>query len=252
TGSIESEEVRFIQGDLVTTTNGTFTIPFENVSAALKVVATPHIATDNRIRLEISFTADEFISANSNTRLTRELRTTATLSSGQILAMGGLLRNDTLSSETFTPIVGKIPLAGIFFRGENRDDTVSNIVLLASPIIIEPRQATAVKKQYAKDKIAEVILYENRQENLRDPVYNLFFKEEPLKDMMNEYFLESSNMQDVSVPYNKGPVRIITKKKPVLKEPRPSRMTELKELLAYQDNVPPRRTKARTKGSLKV
>lgn len=250
TGSVESEEVRFIQGDLVTTTNGTYTIPLENVSAALKVVATPHIANDNRIRLDIGFTADEFISTSSNTRLTRGLKTTATLSSGQILAMGGLLRNDTLALETYTPIVGKVPLAGVFFRGENRDDTITNVVLFASPIIIEPRQAQAAKKQYTQEKISDVILYENILENPQDPVYRLFFRDEPTYATMNEYFSESSNMQDIFIANRKGSTALITKKKPILKN-RTFRVNELKDLLV-QDTPPQRRIKGPTKASLKV
>ena len=251
TGSIESEEIRFIQGDLVTTTNGTFTIPLENVSAGLKIVATPHIASDNRLRLEISFTADEFISTNSNTRLTRELRTTATLASGQILAMGGLLRNDTLGLQTFTPIAGKVPLAGVFFRGENKDSTVTNIVLLASPIIIEPRKSHPLKKQVIKEKVAEVILHENIQTNPRDPLYSLFFKDEPTKETIDEYFLESSNVQDLASTTLHSPKLIAQKKQPV-RDTKPFFMHDLKELLAYADTPPLRRTKSPLKGSIKV
>lgn len=251
-GSIESEEIRFVQGDLVTTTNGTYTIPFENISASLKIEAIPHIASDDRLRLEISFTADEFISANTNTRLTRQLRTTATLASGQILAMGGLLRSDTVEHNTYTPVVGKVPLGGVFFRGENRDDTITNIVLLASPIILEPRKSAAIKKVYAQEKIADVILYENIQENPRDPIYNLFFQDTPIRDTMNDYFSHTSNMQDVVIPTSKLPVRLIAQKRPILKDTKPFRIHELKELLACEDALPPRRTKPLPKGSIKV
>ncbi|MBA3751311.1 hypothetical protein H0X06_00725 [Candidatus Dependentiae bacterium] len=241
TGSIESEEIRFLQGDLVTTANGTFTIPLENVSATLKVVVTPHIASEDRVRLDIGFTADEFVSTNSNTRLTRGLKTTATLASGQILAMGGLLRNDTLSRETFTPLLGKVPLAGVFFRGENKDETITNIVLLASPTIIEPRKTDIIKNEKTREKVAEVILHENVHQQTRDPLYNLFFQE-PENHMVRSYFQESTNLQDIGLSPHDKPIKLIATKKPLQKQEETFKIDTLKELLAFED-LPPVRKK---------
>ena len=98
-GSVESQEIIRTKGDLSVVTGGSFTIPVIDLAATIKVEAVPHIMTENKVRLDIALTVEEFVSGTLN-RLTRYMKTTSTLHNNQILAMGGLIRSATIELET--------------------------------------------------------------------------------------------------------------------------------------------------------
>lgn len=196
-GSIESQDIRRTSGDLSTVSNGSFTIPIEDVPATLKVEAVPHILTDEKIRLDIALTVEQFV-GNTFNRLTRSLSTTATLKNGQILAMGGLLQNAKIELETNTPFFARIPLIGWFFKGRSYEYAKTNITLFVSPTVISPKKRAVSTKKTA-DKICESQEV-NRKEffDMRDPVSRIFFKSHN-HDLFNQYLRESTNLPDMKI-----------------------------------------------------
>ena len=109
-----------------------------DVSATIKVVATPHIVSDDRLRLDIGFTVEYFVGTQL-TRLTRGLKTTATLASNQISLWEDFSKELPMRTLTRTPILGSIPIIGWFARGDREEDILANIVLFVCPTIIEPK-----------------------------------------------------------------------------------------------------------------
>ncbi len=79
--------------------NGSYTIPIEDVPATLKVEAIPHILSEDKIRLNLALTVEQFIGSTFN-RQTRSIQTTSTLRQGQILAMGGIIQDSKIEIET--------------------------------------------------------------------------------------------------------------------------------------------------------
>ena len=178
-GSIDTTETRRGTGDMVTTTSGTFTIPLEDITATINVTTVPHIISQNRLRLTIGFTVEEFL-GSTTTRMSRELKTTATLSSGEILAMGGLLRVDVRDRETFTPLIGYVPLIGTFFRQTDVQTIRKNLTLFVMPTIIDIRLRTQWSKKTEEFLCEHFRTSEAPQHpsDDQDPLRRLFFDQQ--------------------------------------------------------------------------
>ena len=233
-GIVETQEIRRFRGDLITSTEGTFTIPIEDVTAALNVEITPHIAYTDRVRLDIKFTDIQFINRAQLTRLTRELRTTATLSSGQILAMGGIIRDDIVDTVTATPLLSRIPLIGQLFRGNSAQNTQVAIVLFVSPTIIQPAFNKAATT-FTQGKIARVNqdISDTMIDNLKDPITHIFFKRQPTDSIVHQFLNKSANLSSDTLS------KQLLKPKPsvTLSEPELPKFDKLKELLACEDST---------------
>ncbi len=230
-GSIESQEIRRTNGDLVTVSNGSYTIPIVDVPATIKVEAIPHILSEDKVRLEIALTIEQFVGTTFN-RLTRSLKTTSTLRDGQILAMGGLINVAKIELETNTPFFARIPLVGWFFKGRSYEDVKTNVTLFVSPTIIEPRKRKGLTR-----KTRDRICFSNEVDDQeffdqRDPISRIFFKEHN-NQIYNQFLRESSNMPDLRVEDCTAPVELLkTPKTP--KASKSFKINELKELLAQQ------------------
>ncbi len=235
-GSIESSQIRRVNGELVTTTNGSYTIPLIDLTATFKITATPRIASEDRVRLDIEFTSDEFQSPTSNTRLTHYLNTTATLSPGQILAMGGLLRIDENDTITRTPIIGRIPLVGNFFRGTNLETIQTNVCLFASPLIIKPISRKPLTDK-TKDKIREISPDTVSPYNERDPISRLFFKQ-PQERIVRDMCSDSTNLNTFISEVDIKQINLLKKNKPLEKKDAPLKKDQLTQLLAGLDKLP--------------
>ena len=228
-GSVEAVELRRDQGDLVTTTDGSFTIPIEDVEASLRVSATPHVLSQDRLRLDIGFTSEEF-QGSSFTRFTRGLKTTATLSSGQILVMGGLMRTEKNDFVTQTPVFGYIPLLGFLFKNRNRMAARTNIALLVSPTIIGP-----YSRKPLTEKTHNRICLSSEEDDYcdeRDPIHHIFLKSPPNR-LINNFYAASENLSDFTQEACKPePVKLITPTR-MKRYTRPYNSDVLKELLAH-------------------
>ena len=67
---------------------------------------------------------------------TRALRTSSRLQDGQALLIGGLLSDSTSSNTSSTPGLQNMPLIGRLFRGFNRSDQTTELIVLVNPVIL--------------------------------------------------------------------------------------------------------------------
>ena len=210
-------------------------IPIVDVPATIKVEAIPHILTEDKVRLEIGLTIEQFVLSTFN-RLTRSLHTTSTLRNGQILAMGGLLQTAKVELETNTPFWGRIPLIGWLFKGRNYQDIKTNVTLFVSPTIIEPR-----KRKPLTQRTRDRICFSNESDAVeffdqRDPVARLFFDKHS-NHIYNSLLQKSSNLSDLRVEDCTVPTEPVGLLKSPKAQPRNKsfKMNQLKELLAQQE-----------------
>ena len=192
-GSIDSTETRQTTGELVQGTDGSFIIPVDEVPATINITAIPHIVSEDKLRLNIGFTIDEYQSTTSFTRFTRELKTTATLHSGQILAMGGIMRIDTQDTNTNTPILGNIPLLGIFFRSTKNISIRRNLTLFVMPTILNPRSRWTEKTKQLICENQEAVLHEVFDD--REPIVRLFFNKTN-RQQLDDFIADGTNLLD--------------------------------------------------------
>lgn len=166
-------------------TGGTTTQTRKWIPADLSVKITPRISSTDTVNLQVlvninQFSSSVFNNADPNTanQITRNVTTNANVHSGHVLALGGLTRVDSAVDQLETPILGKIPIIGWFFKNRTNTTYKNNLTVFISPTIIEPRLRGGVTSytkhhvQLAKSYSREGMLFDN----LRDPITRWFFR----------------------------------------------------------------------------
>jgi len=113
--TLTNQELRRRVGDAIPGAAGVITVEIIDLPATLQVQMIPRLSSLHHLSLQVAIDINNFIDANSDTRLTRRVNTNANLESGQVLVIGGLastVQNDII---TGTPILSQIPLIGPFF-----------------------------------------------------------------------------------------------------------------------------------------
>ncbi|MGB5324903.1 MAG: hypothetical protein WBN40_05695, partial [Pseudomonadales bacterium] len=80
-----------------------------------------------------------------------EIKTSALVRDGQVLVLGGLIREDRVTNQTSVPILGKIPLLGRLFRSYSDSKTRNNLMVFIRPIILKEEMQIAglTRQRYA-------------------------------------------------------------------------------------------------------
>lgn len=181
---------------------GATSIQFKKINANLTVKITPRISSEDTVNLQvfIDISAYESASATNNTILKRFLQTNASIKSGGIFAIGGLIRTTNNNTVSETPLLGKIPIIGWFFKRKSKDVIKNNLTVFMSPTIIEPRLRSGINehtegyidlaKNYSQDALFD---------SLKDPVTRWFFREEIDTSKVMDKFVE----KDEALPVQK-------------------------------------------------
>lgn len=110
--------------------------------AGITLTITPHISTDDYLRLEIALKIDQFTSppvAGSITpppKTTRELKGLVTVPDREIIVIGGLTSEDDNEVVNKIPILGDIPFLGALFRNTSVTRRKKNLYVFLTPHII--------------------------------------------------------------------------------------------------------------------
>lgn len=227
---VKVDETRILQGNDEATNSGTIKINKIPVAAGITIKLTPKIhgadqtgraSVNLQIDLDISQFKTEFVASSAgqqaeNPMVKRIINTNATLKTGEILALGGLMRVDSSNSESQTPILGKIPLIGWLFKSRAAQKTRTNLTVFIRATVVEP-EIMSKMGTYTKDYInlADEFSREGGLfEGVRDPVTRWFFgQEDDARVKMNSYTeiykkpvsteeLRIVNLQDLPNKYN--------------------------------------------------
>jgi len=153
---IVAREVPFITGQFTTNVGTTTTVnvgddtavnavnPFQTIErkdVGITLRITPQINAGNTVRLEIeheiSNVSDINIQAASDIITDkRSIKTTVEVEDGQIIVLGGLIRDDVVGTVEWVPILGKIPLIGALFRRKSKSAVKTNLMIFLQPRII--------------------------------------------------------------------------------------------------------------------
>jgi general secretion pathway protein D len=156
---------------------------FDNMDATLKVEVTPQINSDGMISLDIVVSIVNFISGSTATNVAtqnREIRTKAIVSDREVLALGGLIRNNSTQNKAKTPLLGDIPFLGWLFKNESADDVRDSLLILFSTQIIDPLNPSAAARftQHHIDDYYGTLDAMNYVVDKKDPIYRMFFQED--------------------------------------------------------------------------
>jgi pilus assembly protein CpaC len=129
---------------------GTTTIEYKQFGVSLAF--TPTVLADGRIsmrvRPEVSTLTDSTVSINGYNIPgfnTRRAETTVELGSGQSFMIGGLLNNTNSGSLDKAPFLGDLPIIGALFRSQNFRRQETELVIIVTPYLVKPINATQVK-----------------------------------------------------------------------------------------------------------
>ena len=158
---VVGSEVPFITGQTSGTGNDNpfTTITRKNVGLILKV--TPQINEGDTIRLKIeqetSRVSDAAVEAASDVVTdTRSIKTTVLVDDGQLLVLGGLIKNDVKRSIIKVPLLGDVPLLGAFFRTESARNERTNLMVFLRPSILRTKESgqvlTGGKYRYIREQ----------------------------------------------------------------------------------------------------
>lgn len=158
------QNVPFVTGSFTSTadsaTNPFQTIERENVGITLKV--TPHVNEGDAVVLDIS----QEVSSLSGLSVTsaasdiitneRKIETKVLAIDGQIVVLGGLIKDDVQDAQQKVPLLGDIPFLGRLFRSDAERVTKQNLMIFIRTTIIRDNEqlagASAEKYRYIRDQ----------------------------------------------------------------------------------------------------
>ena len=248
---IEIKEVRLLRGPASGSQGGSIVAKNENVDASLKVYITPRISIsdirENTVNMQVTIDINEYKSTTNDTRITRNVTTNATVVTGDVLALGGLIRTNETDTLRETPVLSKIPVIGWLFKKRAKSKQRTNLTVFISPTIIEPRLRSGVG-EYTQDYLSITKEYAKSGElfdSLKDPITRWFFTEESATEKFTKDFMKYDNTDKTPMPHQSSEK---SGKKPVLAqatqqaapniimEQQKEQMEQLKDLFQEVDN----------------
>lgn len=158
--------------------SGVTTVKQEDFPAFISLAATPRISSLDRMSLQIRVDIQDFIDPNSATfnKITRMVETNASISPGQVLVLGGLIRDNEAEVVTKWPILGDIPILGNLFKSTDKIKIKNNLAIFIHPTIVDPKlragqqRFTDDRVQHEKDTMTRELFSSSKQ-----PITRLFF-----------------------------------------------------------------------------
>ena len=169
------QNVPFKTGQAATAASGTdnpfTTIERKDIGVTLKI--TPHINQGDAITLEIEQSTENIAPAVTDasdivTNKT-EIKTRALIRDGEVLVIGGLIRDSQQNSASKVPLLGDIPGLGALFRSTGKDNTKANLMVFIHPVILkdEAQSTGATRARYQH--------MQQQQERLRESEHSVDF-----------------------------------------------------------------------------
>lgn len=156
------QEVPFLTGSFTNgNTNNTNnsvnpfqTIERRDVGIILRV--TPNVVDTENLQLKIYQEVSDVVQGSASTTASdlitnkRTIDTTVLAKTGDIIALGGLIRDQVTENESKTPLLGDIPIVGGLFRSTNTSKMKQNLMVFIRPVILaeEANLARYSKSRY--------------------------------------------------------------------------------------------------------
>ncbi len=187
TAQISIEEVRKVLNAQVVSTPQTPVDSFGDLAAGLTLNITPQISPDGLITLAVTVDSSQFTQTASvvaaddpsqGNRNDKKITTSVIVENNQVLALGGLTRDNVTESEVKVPILGDIPLLGWLFKSRTKVVSKSNLLVLISAEIINPRDRKIIQ-QFTDAQLTreQNILDRTRLDTQQaDPINRWFFE----------------------------------------------------------------------------
>lgn len=144
------QNVPFITGSFTNATAGTGAInPFQTIErrdVGLTLRIRSQIGEAGTVRMQV-FQENSTVVPGSTTSAgpvtdKSSIETSVVVDDGQIIVLGGLLKEEFTDGEDRVPGLGGLPVVGSLFRSENRRRVKSNLMVFLRPVVMRNQQAS--------------------------------------------------------------------------------------------------------------
>ena len=160
---IVGQNVPFVTGTSSSTSNSNpfTTISREDIGTTLKVV--PHVQDGKFIRLEVEQSTEsvEATAVEGQADLItnkRSIKTQVLAENGEIVMLGGLIRDAVQESQSKVPFLGDIPILGWLFRSSSESHVKQNLIVFLKTTVVLSKEDSRDILRRKYDGIYEVDL----------------------------------------------------------------------------------------------
>jgi general secretion pathway protein D len=156
--TLDNEEAKIVIGQNVPFVTGQYTAnnstngavnPFQTIErkdVGLTLRVKPQISESGTVKMQI-FQEVSSIDTKSSTSAglitnKRSIESSVLVEDGSIVVLGGLLQDDTSSSQEKVPGLGDIPFFGNLFKAETRSRKKTNLMVFLRPVVVRDGAAT--------------------------------------------------------------------------------------------------------------
>ncbi len=157
--ALDNEEAKIVVGQNVPFVTGSFTNtgggggasvnPFQTVErkdVGLTLKIKPQIGEGGVIRMTVfqensSVVGSSVTNTNGPTTNKNSLETTIVADDGQIMVLGGQLKEEYTDGENKVPVLGDVPVMGNLFKNSSRERRKSILLVFLRPVVIRTQQA---------------------------------------------------------------------------------------------------------------
>lgn len=135
------ETIPFPSGNIISGTAGS-TITYTREDVALKLKIKPQINESGYMTLEIN---QEITELGAQTQFgfrttKRQAKTIINAENEQTIVIGGLMKDSITESENKVPLLGDIPVLGVFFKYKRNVKKKVNLLIILTPHVIESKE----------------------------------------------------------------------------------------------------------------
>jgi len=119
-------------------------VTFEDEKVGISLIVTPRINLGNTITLDVEPTVEDIIGYNGPAgnqkpiTASRSIKTRITVKDGETVALGGLLKEDEITTVKRLPVLGSIPLLGsLLFSHKSVEKSTTDLVIMITPHILD-------------------------------------------------------------------------------------------------------------------
>lgn len=216
---VVAENVPFVTGSYSGTEGGSTpgnpfqTIQREDVGLTLRI--TPQINEGNAIKMKVEQEVSSVTtSAQAVDLITskRSIKTNVVVDDGQMIVLGGLIKEEFREAEQKVPGLGDIPLLGWFFRYSTTEKAKTNLMVFIQPTILKDAAITA---SYTGDKYNFI---RGQQLKLREGGFRLADEEESPLLAENKQFLKLPLPYSETVEIDDGKTKTLIAVPPTMME----------------------------------
>lgn len=148
---VVGENVPFLTGSFTSTTGGSAGAnPFQTIERkeiGIKLTVKPQISEGGTVKMAIfqEVSSVDETKTNSSGLITkqRSISTTVLAEDGQIIALGGLIKEDASGNVDKVPLLGDIPFLGNLFKYQSKGRKKTNLMVFLRPTVIRSAEQSA-------------------------------------------------------------------------------------------------------------